>query len=84
MQDSQESSESMDSSGTINGQDGGDLDEQDPSDNNEFLNYAWLYNIAIPDNLYPQGPLLIGCDSRKLFEYWGLVFYTFSCGESDI
>lgn len=59
MQDSQESSESMDSSATINGQDGGDLDEQDPFDNNEFLNHAWLYNIAIPDNLYPQGPLLI-------------------------
>ncbi|KAH0906850.1 hypothetical protein HID58_038677, partial [Brassica napus] len=54
MQDSQESSESMDSSATINGQDGGDLDEQDPFDNNEFLNHAWLYNIAIPDNLYPQ------------------------------
>ncbi|KAF8102393.1 hypothetical protein N665_0198s0098 [Sinapis alba] len=53
MQDSQESSESMDSSGTINGHDG-DLDEQDPFGNNEFLNHAWLYNIKIPDNLYPQ------------------------------
>ncbi|CAH8323414.1 unnamed protein product [Eruca vesicaria subsp. sativa] len=53
MVDSQESSESMDSSGTINGQDG-DLDEQDPFDSNEFLNHAWLYNIKISDNLYPQ------------------------------
>ncbi|KAG2299727.1 hypothetical protein Bca52824_036199 [Brassica carinata] len=43
----------MDSSGTINGRDG-DLNEQDPFDNNEFLNYAWLNNIQIPDNLYPQ------------------------------
>ncbi|KAJ0266681.1 Protein kinase superfamily protein [Hirschfeldia incana] len=46
----QEPSESMDSSGTINGKDG-DLDEQG---DNEFLNHAWLNNIQIPDNLYPQ------------------------------
>ncbi|KAL0887240.1 hypothetical protein Bca101_011223 [Brassica carinata] len=43
----------MDSSGTINGRDGY-LDEQDPFGNNKFLNYAWLNNIQIPDNLYPQ------------------------------
>lgn len=75
MQDSQESSESMDSSATINGQDGGDLDEQDPFDNNEFLNHAWLYNIAIPDNLYPQGPLLISplFKKKKSFEIGFLV-----------
>ncbi|KAL0750853.1 hypothetical protein YC2023_118874 [Brassica napus] len=80
MQDSQESSESMDSSGTINGQDSGDLDEQDPSDNNEFLNYAWLYNIAIPDNLYPQVlnieecmPLVVDAALARWFSAEGLV-----------